>query len=179
MEMIVVIGVMTVVLMVVTQMFILNYNIFENQSSRSTNETGAILAVKDVSQMTRGALNIEASHVFGSDTRTSSSSALVLRLPTVNATGSLITDSFDYVAFYADPADQTRIMSDTDAADGSYRLDGTRLITAHNQAMIFRYNAPVLTDADRVSLYVVNSQTQRDVTVVSRGWTSIFLRNLP
>jgi prepilin-type N-terminal cleavage/methylation domain-containing protein len=177
METLVVIGIMTVLLLVVTQIFALNYDIFWKQSKRSSNETGAVLAAKTVSQMARGAIDVEASHLFGSDTRTSSSSALVLKLPTVDSSGNVVAASFDYIAFYRDATTPTKIMAATDAAALSYRASGTRLITDHNEVARFMYNNPDITKANRVSLFVVNRQSYRSLNLTTRGWTSIFLRN--
>ena len=177
METMVVIGIMIVLLLIITQIFALNYDIFAKQSKRSDNEVGAILAAKTVSQMARGAEAVEASHVFSGTTRTSSSTAVVLKLPSVDASNAIITGSYDYVAFYRSAATPTKIMVDTEGAGGSARLSGTRLITAYNTTLIFRYNDPVITDADRVSLFLINSQTQRGLTLTTKAWTSIFLRN--
>jgi hypothetical protein len=177
METIVVIGIMIGLLLIITQIFALNYDIFAKQSKRSDNEVGAILAAKNISQMARGAETVEVSHVFDGTTRTSSTAALVLKLPSIDASSNVIADSYDYVAFYRSVATPTKIMADTEGAAGSARVSGTRLITAFNTTLIFRYNDPVITDANRVSLFLINSQSQRGLNLTTKAWTSIFLRN--
>ena len=177
METVVVVGVMTIIMLVITQIFILNYNIFARQSKRAGNDTGAILAAQAISQLTRGASNVETSHAFNGTTRTSSSTALVLKMPSLDAGGNPIALSFDYVAVYRDATVTSKIFIDTDADPASTRQDGTRLITDFNATMIFRYNDSTITTANRVSVYLVNSQIDRDSTLTTRAWTSIYLRN--
>lgn len=177
MEAMAVIGIMMVVLLIVIQIFILNYQIFSSQTKKVDNEAGAIIAAKTVSQMTRGAISIEPSRVFGSNTITSSSTALVLKLPSVDVDNNILVNTFDYVAFYRDDTETTKIFTVTDADPLSTRIDSTRLITAYNQTFVFRYNDPNIVQANRVSLYVQNQQTGRDTILKTRGWTSIFMRN--
>jgi len=177
MESIVVIGVMAVIMLVISQIFLLNYEMFWKQSLRSGNETGAILASRTISQLARSAADVEASHVFGGTTRTSSDTQLVLKLPSIDGTGSLIFNTYDYVAFYRDATATTKIFSVTEAGSGSVRKSGTRLVTAYNAALYFRYNNPDVTKADRVSVMLINQQTRRGTSVTSRAWTSIFLRD--
>lgn len=177
MEMMVVIGIMMILLLIITQIFAVNYDIFLKQSKRTDNEVGAILAAKTISQMARGALNIEESRTIGGTLYASSASQLVLRLPAIDASNNILPGTFDYVAFYRSPTQTTKIFAVTEADAGSFRQSNTRLITAYNSTLIFRYNDPVPTEADRVSLLVVNTQTQRGITLTTKGWTSIFLRN--
>lgn len=177
METMVVIGIMSLLLIIITQIFALNYDIFTKQSKRSDNEVGAILAAKTISQMARGAEAVEASHTFNGTARTSSSTGLVLKIPAVDASNNVLAGVYDYIAFYRSSSTPTNIMAVTEAGSGSARIAGTRLITAHNSVLTFRYNNPTITDADRVSMYLVNTQSQRGLTLTTRAWTSIFLRN--
>jgi Tfp pilus assembly protein PilW len=176
-ETIVVVGVMSIIMLTITQIFILNYNIYSRQSKRAGNDTGAILTAQAISQLTRGASNVETSHVFNGTTRSSSSSTLVLKMPALDVNGVPIPMTYDYVAIYRDATVTTKIFIDTDADPASFRKDGTRLITDYNATMIFRYNSTDITTADRVAVYLVNTQTDRTSTLTSRAWTSIFLRN--
>lgn len=177
METIVVISVMASIMLILTQIFILNYQIYASQSKRADNDTGAILAAKALAQYARGASNVESSHIFDGTTRTSSDSVLVLKMPSVDATGNIVAAAYDYIAFYRDATVTTKIMVQTDANASSYRKSGARLITAFNQNLIFRYNAADITQANRVSVFLINSQVNRNATLQTKAWTAIFLRN--
>jgi hypothetical protein len=101
----------------------------------------------------------------------------VLKLPAIDAAGDVVPNAFDYVGFYRDTSETNKIFAVIDADDSSARLDSDRLITNYNQMLDFRYNNPTITDANRVSVYILNQQTQKGIELNTRGWTSIFLRN--
>jgi hypothetical protein len=176
-EVIVVVGIMTMVLFMVTEIFRLNYVIYQSQSRRSENETGAVLAANAISKITRGASEVEASHVFGGDTQTTSSTVLVLKTPSIDSSDNIIPGSYDHIAFYRHATETTKIFSVVDADPASARVDSDRMITDNNQRLFFRYDDPSPAAARRISVFVQNQQTSRGTTLTTRGWTSIFLRN--
>jgi hypothetical protein len=177
METMVVIGVMTVLLLIVTQMFILNYDIVEKQTGRANNDTGAVLAARSISDTTRGATAVLASRTINGTLYASSSSTLVLQLPTVNVSGNIVAGSSDYVAFYRDPVETTKVFIDLEAAGSSARGSGKRVLTNHNLTLLFRYNDSDITKATKVSVFLQNQQTIRGLTLNTKGWTALFLRN--
>lgn len=177
MEGLTVIGVMTIILIMVSEIFSVSYDIYIKQSARTDNETGAVLAVRAISEAARGADSIESSYVINGTTYTTSADVLVLKLPTIDASNNVVPASYDYMAIYRHSAQTTKIFSDIDAAAGSKRVDGQKLITANNVIMQFRYNHPDVTRADRVQAYLVNSQTKRQTVLTTKAWTAIFMRN--
>jgi hypothetical protein len=177
METIVVVGVMALIMLIISQIFVLNYEMFFRQSLRTDNETGAILAARSISQLSRGAIAVEASHDFSGTVHTSSDSTLVLKMPAVDGSDNIIAGVYDYAAFYRDPTDATKIFIVTDPGSGSVRQLSARRLTSYNDTLIFRYNAATITAADRISVLLINQQTRRGATVTNRAWTSIFLRN--
>lgn len=177
MEAITVIGIMTIVLVMVDQIFAVSYDVFVKQSARTDNEVGAVLATRTISDMARGAVQVESSATVDGTAYATSDSVLVLKLPTVDASNALVAGSYDRIAFYRDGTDTTKIYSDTEAAAGSKRVTGKKLVTANNQILRFRYNDPDVSKATRVSVYLVNTQTKRSTTLTTKAWTAIFLRN--
>lgn len=176
-EALTVIGIMTIVLVMVSQIFAVTYDIFVKQSARTGNETGAVLAARTISDMTRGASQVLTSQVINGTTYTTGPDVLVLKLPTIDASSNVLAATYDYVAIYRDGTLTTKIFSDTDAAASSRRVDGKKLVTAYNQTMRFRYNDADVSKATRVQAYLVNQQTTRATTLTTKGWTAIFLRN--
>ena len=172
-----VIGIMTIILVMVSEIFTVSYDIFVKQSARTDNETGAVLAARAISEAARGADAVESSHVINGTTYTTSADVLVLRLPTLDASNNVVAASYDYMAVYRHASQTTKILSDIDAAAGSKRVDGQKLVTAYNTTLKFRYNDPDVTKADRVQVYLVNSQTKRSTTLTTKAWMAIFLRN--
>ena len=176
-ETIVVIGIMTILLLIVNQIFIINYDIVSKQTGRTDSEGGATLATRFISELARGAMSVEASAVINGTTYTSSDDTLVLKLPSVDDANQIIAANYDYVAIARDPLDAERIVAYASPAAGSARFSGSRLVTDYNDALIFRYNASDITTADRVSVHLVNRKTVRGATTVARASTSLFLRN--
>lgn len=177
MEGMTVIGIMAIILVMVSQIFAVSYDIFVKQTARTDNETGAVLAARTISELARGAAAVEANRTINGTSYTSSSAALVLKLPTIDASNNVIAASYDYVAVYRHPSETAKIFSDTDAAVGSKRVDGQKLVTGNNVTLTFRYNAPDVADADRIQVYLVNSQTKRSTILTTKAWTAIYLRN--
>src|SRR3990172_7554383 len=80
-ETISVIGIMTVVLLIVTQIFIINYDVVLKQTSRIDNDLGAVFAVRRISDATRGASAVVASRTINGTAYTTGASTLILELP--------------------------------------------------------------------------------------------------
>lgn len=177
MEGLTVIGVMAVILVMVSEIFTVSYDVFIKQSARAENETGAVLAARAIAEAARGADAIEPSYVINGTTYTTSANVLVLKLPTLDASNNLVPASHDYMAIYRHSAQTTKIFMDIDAAAGSKRIDGEKLLTANNTIMQFRYNDPDVASANRVQVYLVNSQTKRQTVLTTKAWTAIFMRN--
>jgi len=177
METISVIGIMTMILVMVAQMFSSGYNIYFLQGARIDAEVGAVLATRAISEATRGAMEVEASSVINGTTYTSDGDTLVLKLPSVNSSNDIIAGSFDHMAVFIDPSNSKLVKTATQIATNSKRPSGTRLITGSNLTLAFHYNEPTITDSTRVQAYLVNTQTRRTTTVTAKSWTAIFLRN--
>ncbi|HTK04362.1 MAG TPA: hypothetical protein VL500_02165 [Candidatus Eisenbacteria bacterium] len=177
MEALTVIGVMTIVLLMVDQIFAVSYDVYVKQSARTENENGATFAARNISELARGAEEVETSHVINSTTYTTSSDLLVLKVPTLDASNNVVANSYDYIAIYRDGTVTTEIWSDTAPAAGSKRASGKKLVTAYNTILKFRFNDPDVTNATRVQMYVVNTQTKRSMTLTTKAWISMFLRN--
>ncbi|MEA3249213.1 MAG: prepilin-type N-terminal cleavage/methylation domain-containing protein [Patescibacteria group bacterium] len=177
MESITVLGVMAMLLIIIAQIFIVSYDIYAKQTAKADNSTSAVLAARAISESTRGATEVLDTGTINSTVYTSSDDELVLKLPAIDGSGNIIVDSYDYIAFYRDGTDTTKIFSDIESDASSYRFSGQKLVTAYNEAMNFRYNNPTIADASRVSIYIRNAQVVRQANLEAEAWTSIFLRN--
>ena len=177
MEGMAVLGVMTLLLVMVTQIFAISYDAFAKQSARANNDAGAMLGARAISEAARGATEVLTSHTINGTNYTSSSTTLVLKLPAVNTSGGIVADAYDYIAVYRSATDATKIFADTEPNASSYRVSGQKLVTAYNDTLTFRYDNPNIAEANRVSVYIRNEQVVRTTTVKTEAWSSIFLRN--
>lgn len=177
METMVVVGVMTIIMVVVSQVFVVNGRLMATTIARVDDENGATVAIRKIGDLTRGASEIVASKDMNGTIYTTGASTLVLKIPSVDASGAIVTSSYDYVAFYRHATKTSEIWTDTYAATGSARKDGQKRLTAYNSILTFSYNDYAPTKANRVSVFLVNSQKVHGQTLTTKAWTSIFLRN--
>lgn len=118
---------------------------------------------------------ILATHTFSEGTYGSSAGALVLELPSIDASGVLISGHDDYAAFYASGTAAYRLI-DADAA--SARHSGTTKLGENVRSLVFTYNNADVSQADQVTVDVVASSTSRGQPTASRLTETLRLRNL-
>lgn len=177
METLVIIVVMTVIMLLVTQIFALSYDVFYKQGARIEVATDAALAARAIAEAARGATRVVDAATINGTAYASSADTLVLELPSVDAASDIIVASFDMVAFTRDATDPSLLIVDTEAAAGSARVSGTRVLAEDATALVFRYNDPVITDATRVSALFKNERAVRGASFESTGWSALSLRN--
>jgi hypothetical protein len=176
-ETVAVIGIMIMLLLVVDRIFLVNEDYMAKTLARIDNDNGAVIAIGRLGELSRGATAILTSETINGTLYTTSPDVLVLQIPTLDGSGNIVANSSDYVAFYRNPIDSTQIYTDTAVAAGSARQSGKKLLTDDNALLTFSYNNPLPSNATRVSVFLVNQQTVRGVTITTKEWTSIFLRN--
>ena len=115
--------------------------------------------------------------IFGT-THTTSSSALVLKIPTVNSSGQIISGSYDTVVYRRNPSDLSELQEITDAEAGSARFDGTHLIARFVTNLLFRYNNSNYSLASTATVFLKTGTTVRGVLKESANQTTVRLRNL-
>ena len=116
--------------------------------------------------------------VISGTTHTTSSSALVLKIPTVNSSGQIISGSYDTVVYRRNPSDLSELQEITDAETGSARFDGTHLIARFVTNLLFRYNNSNYSLASTATVFLKTGTTVRGVLKESANQTTVRLRNL-
>jgi len=177
MEGLAVLGIMMIVLVLVSEIFGVSMNLITAQLRRTDTSSGAIHAVRRLTEQARGASSVVDSHVFDSGTYTTDDDTLVLQIPSIDSNGDIIPAEYDYVAFYRDATETSKVFSVIEPSASSIRPSGVRLMSDFNDTMIFRYNDPDESEANRVSVYFANSREYRERSIETEAWTSIFLRN--
>jgi hypothetical protein len=182
-ELICVIGIMTIVMVMINDIFRVEYDYTVKALARIDNDNGAVMAVRRMGELARGSTAVLSSKTINGTLYTTSTNALVLQVPSIDSTGNIISGCSDYVAIYRHATRTTEIWTDIDinnvtcAAGTSVRPDGQRLLTGNNSTLTFSYNNWHPYSATRVSVFLVNQKTVRSATLTTKTWTSIFLRN--
>jgi hypothetical protein len=121
------------------------------------------------------ASHVVASHAFSGVTYTSTTTTVVFELPSVDAAGAVITNTYDYIAIFASSTSAYQL---TSAAVGSDRVSGQKLLTTSLSALSYTYNSvsfPLVTD---VVANATTSALVRGVTTQAHFLQHIYLRNI-
>ncbi len=157
-EMVIVIAVGTTMLIVLGAL-IFNFNkasIYQQTLVQSSGSANALL--REIKSFTLPANAVLGTHTFSSTTHTSTTTSLVLRIPSINSSGSVLTNTYDYAAFYVVGTRAYRLL---EANALSNRTSGTKLLSSTISALTFAYDT---TDFAAVSIVTVDIQTQASTT---------------
>lgn len=119
--------------------------------------------------------HVVASHAFAGTTYASGTSTVVFELPSVDASGSIIGSTFDYVGIYATGTSAYRV---TDAAAGSVRPSGTKLLTSFLSSLSFTYDSSSFPSVASVAADATTSAASRGQTTMVHLSERVHLRNL-
>lgn len=144
--------------MVALGLLIYNFNrmsAYEQTSSQSSGSASAL--IREVESLAFPADAVLQMHMFSSATYSSSPTVLVLEIPSINSSGNVIANTFDYTVFYVVGTNAYRLL---EADTLSTRVSGTKLLSSTVSALIFSYNS---TDFTSVHTVTVDVQTQARV----------------
>lgn len=151
----VIVAALSVAVMVAIAVLIYNFNKISGYDTLSAQSSGSANALmREIGSLTLSADAVLKTHTFSSATRTSSSTALVLELPSIDSSGNVIPNAYDYGAFYTVGTNAYRLL-ETNA--GSARTPGTKLFSTTISALAFSYNS---TDFATTSAVTVDIQTR-------------------
>lgn len=119
---------------------------------QSSNSASAIM--REMESLTFPADAVLQTHTFSSSTYTSSPTVLVLEIPSIDSSGNVIANTYDYAAFYTVGTNAYIIL---EANALSNRASGTKKLSSTASALTFTYN-----DANfaNVNIVTVDVQTQ-------------------
>jgi Tfp pilus assembly protein PilW len=161
------IGIASMVFAIVGAIFIAQGRYFAIEDAIAQTQYNAFQVID-----TAGLYVLSASSVLGSRTingtdYTTGTSTLVVRLPSLDASGAILASTYDYIAIGVSATDPTRFVVDIDADANSVRRDATRLPAALVDKLIFRYNAVDPTAATAIELYVRTRKDARGQVILT------------
>ncbi len=141
----------------------------------ATSSGSATLVMREIELYTLPADAFVLSHTFpGAATYTSTTTSLVLELPSIDSSGYVIANTYDYVAFYATGTMAYRII-DKNAL--SNRATGTKALSSNISSFTFTYNNSVIPNATTTTVDVQTQTTVRQQTYTDHRREQIRLRN--
>lgn len=113
-----------------------NTGLFYQQTSRVNQGVGINDSLSKIRASIKEARSVAAQYVDGSTTYTSSASQLVLSLPSVDSSGNVLANTYDYVVYYLDQ-DKLRFLLFPNVL--SKRMLANQIISSSAESLLFQY----------------------------------------
>ena len=150
------------------------YSAYSYEQSAALSAESARSVIRETESLALAADHVLQSHSFSGTMYTSSSTALILEIPSVDSSGTIVSGAYDYAVFYVQGTSAYRILA---ANAASKRASGTKKLSGTISSLTFSYN-----NADFTLVNIVTVDVQ--VIVQSRGQNStdhrseqLYLRN--
>jgi len=171
----VVIVAISVGMILTLDLLIYNFNNSSNyEQSLAASSSSASGFMRELESLTVPADNVLQTHSFTSGTRTSSSTALVLEIPSVDSSGNTIANTFDYAAFYTTGTTVYRLL---EANAASARVSGTKRLSTTLGTLSFTYNNADFTQVNTVTVDVQMQTSVKQTVLIDHRTETIRLRN--
>jgi len=144
-------------------------NVLKIYLAKTDLQTANIIALNRITSMIKSASNITETKTVNSNSYTTSANTLILELLSIDSDQDIIPNTCDYIVYYLDPADNTKLKSSTEAASGSSRVTGDNVVVTNVKNIIFNYNNDQIYNTNRVNITltlekVVNNQVLKLVS---------------
>ena len=174
MEVVVVVGIFALVLTAFMNIFDWSNSNYFYQEAQVRASSSARQAMTEIQNVTLQGYRVLASHQVGGTMYTSSSTVLVLQIPSPDSNGDVLANTWDYVAIYLAGATLTRKL---EAGSGSYRISGEKLLSDNVQSVVFTYDNVDFTEVSEVDTDLTTAVTARNLVVTQRLHQNTHLRN--
>ena len=171
----VIVTALSAIMLVALSILIYSFNtsyLYEQASSLSAKSARSV--IREVESLTIPAYRVLQSYTFSGTAYSSSSTVLVLKIPSIDSFGSIIPNTYDYAVFYTSGTNAFRIL---EAGTGSSRVSGTLLLSETISALSFSYNAGDFTLVSAVTVDVQTSAQSHGHISNDRRREQLYLRN--
>lgn len=163
------------VMMLALALLAYNFNkisVYNTTSSQSSVSANALM--RELQALVPQADAVLATHTFTASTRTSSSTTLVLEIPSIDISGNVIASAYDYGAFYVIGTKAYRLL-ETNAS--SKRASGTKLLSSTISSLTFAYNGFTFATTSTVTVDIQTRATAKQDVITGHLHGLIQLRN--
>ena len=159
----------------VVQLYIVFGRIITQQSSSIdiALDSGAIIDAARSAGLQ--ATRVVAAHTFSGVGYNSGTTTAIFELPSIDASGTIIPSAFDYISIYASSTQVYRVI---DAAGGSSRISGTKVLTDVLGALTFGYDSVSFPAVASITVDATTSAVVQGQTIQTHLRGHIYLRNL-
>lgn len=175
-EVLIAVALVVLMLVVLTSFFISANATYEQQRSTIEQDQRVRLVADRTEELLREARSVIEVHTFASGVRASNDQVLVLSVPAIDENGEIQDGYLDYIALYRESGD---IHEEIDAAPGSVRESGQRILVSSIAELTFGYDAAPASEVRAVTIGVVAEALVREQAVRGEVRQTLYLRNAP
>ncbi len=152
-----------------------NFTTLSNYESALSQSSGsATTLMREVEALIAPADMIVSSRTFSGTLYTSDANALILEIPSIDGTGNVIANTYDYAVIYRTGATVYRIL---EADPLSVRGGGTKQLSSTVSALSFAYNNTTISLASVVTVDLQTQTTVKQQTLSDHRHEQLRLRN--
>jgi hypothetical protein len=162
-------------MMVALGCLIYNFNItssYQKTFMQSSNSASTIM--REVASLTIPASAVLQTRTFSGTPRSSSSTVLVLEIPSIDSSRNVIANTYDYVVFYVVGTNAYRLIEKNVL---STRLSGTKQLSSTVKSLTFTYNDADFTKVTTVTVDIQTQAQSKGETIPDRRSEQFRLRN--
>lgn len=174
-EVVITVALSAILMLAITQLYVVYGRVILFQKSSIDVALGASGIIDAARTAGLQAKQVVATHTFSGVSYTSGTTTALFELPTIDASGAIVPNAYDYIGIYTSGTDAYRLV---DAAPGSSRLSGTKRLTGVLNALSFVYDSPSFPSVTSIIVNATTSATVRGETTQTHLRGHIYLRNL-
>jgi len=152
-------------------------NVIKVQIAYNELNANSTIALNKISKNVRQASSVVDATTINSTNYSTDHDTLILELPSIDSDQKIISNSYDYLVYFIDPADSTKLKSDIEPSVGSSRSSGEGLISEFVESITFNYNETDYLSINEVETVLVTTQSAGHTEQKMIIQSSVKLRN--
>jgi hypothetical protein len=173
-ETVVVVALSVIALLALVNLFMVFNSIYGYEQAFIASAGSASNTVNALEASVLPAEQVLTSYNFSGTTYTSTTTSLVLQIPSIDSSGNIVSGAKDYVAFYASSTKLYRLVS---ANAQSVRVSGRTQLSASLLSISFTYDNADVTRSTSVTADVQTRAQYKQQVLQSRLTEQLYLRN--
>lgn len=173
--MLITIGLFSVVFLGILQLYVVYQRVMSLQDSSIGVALDGGAIVDAVRLAASQSDQIVSSHTFSGTPYSTGTATVVFELPSIDASGVVIAGSHDYIGITASGTQAYRFI---DAAAGSARTSGTKLLAKSLSALLFTYDNASLSSVTSVAVDATTTSASHGKTAELHVYDHVYLKNI-
>lgn len=174
-EIVITIALFIIVILGMSELYIVYGRVITAQQSVIKTALDGSTIMSTTQLAAQQAEGVIASHLFSGIQYDSGTTTAIFELPSYDSSGTILAGVYDYIGISSSGSNVYRI---TDAAPGSARESGTKLLTNALGEIRFTYDAPTFSSVTSVIVDATTTDVVRGQVVQTHRQGHFYLRNI-